>query len=155
MDNGHYTETKIAAELGVNRSVIKAIRDEQLTPQEDWLMVRNQVTLTESGVGKVMASLSPPAASVDEAEDSLKKSVAQLPSKGVVVCARIPRNPRMVLGVLMSVEDGLAAEGLGREVRVRVKSNVHFLPGMELPCYQEDWDVWVLDRPCPRWKGRW
>lgn len=154
-----YTEARVAESLGVPRARVKAVRD-GLQEGQDWLMLRGRVVLTDRGLNEVMLALAPSAAK----RETNGQLVKYRPRRAEVVVTKIPRNPHLVLGKIVRVADGAASLGpagpnkgpvIGQVVRVKVKRNLNFIPGMEMPCYRESWDVWVLDRPCPRFRGRW
>lgn len=143
MANGMTRESDLAKDLGLPRRSLADFRKEGLEKDADWVLVESQVWLTEGGLAKTRAHFQAEGAEVSE-----KNSPG--PERGVARVVKSPVNPRIVLAEMVTPE-GEA----GKAVRVRVRSNVNFLPGMEMPVYREDWDLWVLDRPCPRWRGRW
>lgn len=84
------------------------------------------------------------AASVTAAVEGLIKDAAA-PVELFVL--RISHNPTMLF----------AHKGDRKELRVRVASNAHFLPGMKLnaqPPVKGGPDIWTMIGRCPRWRGR-
>jgi hypothetical protein len=68
-----------------------------------------------------------------------------LPLESVVKVVKIfEKNRRLLRGELAD----------GSMVRVRVKDNVNFVPGMEIPCIHQSLDLWCLNGRLPQARGK-
>ena len=64
-----------------------------------------------------------------------------------LVVSSVPKNHRIVMA---------RVPGETVEQKVGVKNNINFQVGMEVPCVEGDALLpWLLNRPCPRWLGKW
>jgi hypothetical protein len=52
-----YREDAVAEKLGVSRVVLRALRRQELTPPEDFRMMGNAITYTESGIKKIAVTV--------------------------------------------------------------------------------------------------
>lgn len=140
-------EDALALEFGLTREAIASLRREHLEMEVDWRLISKKVWLAPGGVEKLRARLGCPESS---AEKNGHGEAPGAPAEPVLLVVRsIPRNVHIVVCE--------KKDGDGALVRVRVRSNANFLPGMELralahPDYR---DVFDLVGRCPRMKGRW
>lgn len=123
-------EVDAATHFGVNRRVLREHRKE-LAEGEDWTMEENAVTYTPTGLERLQGLL-------------CLGEVSPPPLEELTVVNRA-RNPRLVF----------ARRANGDLVRLRVRSNENFLPGMRAQGQHEAADVWTLAQRLPRWRGRW
>lgn len=151
-------ESDLAAELGIDRKVLRAFR-KGLAPEIDWLYGENgAVVYTESGILRAKKACGvgqsatsgddgekkgPGAAPSERAEDagcqgSGKKEGAENGGGRVLVVKRLPANKRMVL----CVRDGAPEpEHSGEMIRVRVRDQGPWVVGMQIfeeECDRED-----------------
>jgi len=103
---------------------------------------KNAVVLTLDGARKVAEALGVELAEV-EAQRAKKTGGAGGPIAAVATVAKVTRNPR----ILMATVDG-------REVRVRVRKSLNFVPGMPMDVIYEKNDLWAYVGRLPRWRGR-
>lgn len=138
-------EAEAAVELGISRETMREKRTELMTEGQDWIQDGRDIKITPGALAALKDVLS------DTLTPEEKKAADEAPTtQGEVktfTVSRVTRNPKIILA---------KKEG-GEEVRVRVKNNRNFLPGMEVRARQDlayD-DVFVLEGRCPRYRGRW
>ncbi len=132
-------EDDLAAELGLNRDEMRRQRRAHLVEGVTWLRKNKRLWLTEEGVRLIKEAMGVRPEPVLE-----RRSEAEGETLRVL---RIPRNARILE----------AEKKDGGVVRVRVSSNVNFVPGMEIKARTEGpyGDVMTLEGRCPRFRGRW
>jgi hypothetical protein len=140
-------EGDLALELGLTRETMASLRREHLLDGRDWQLVGKKVWLGPAAVKRLkekVGCLDSPGQKNGhgEAPSAIAEPVE-------LVIRSVPRNIHIVVCE--------KKEGDGELVRVRVRSNANFLPGMEIrgmphPDYS---DVFDLVGRCPRQRGRW
>jgi len=67
----------------------------------------------------------------------------------IITSVRPPKNPHII--------EAVRKDNGGESVRVRVRDNANFLPGMEIRARPDEQypDVWALVGRTPRYRGRW
>ena len=174
------TEQKMAAEMGVNRSALKALREEHLLEEVDFKKEGREIVLTPVGQERLLEAL----AKLDvQAEADAKKNAAAGGLGGVRTAAQamggvlrgilaktretdagaakrggVDADGRVVLRVVRVYPNPrilLAKNSVGDEVRVRVRNSKNFQPGMELYARLDEGDIYNHEGRCPRFKGRW
>jgi hypothetical protein len=127
------TDRQLAQLLGVGVGFVRDTRS-KLTEGVHWQMEGPSVQWTAAGIQMVLKSTGAP---MDFLQDEPTKIVVDPSTRNV-------RNTMIVMGNLK-----------GERVRVRVRSNRNFIPGMEMPCRHLNTDLWELVGNCPRARGRW
>lgn len=138
-------EEDAAEQLGVSRDAMREFR-KGLTARTDWRKTGRVIEISESAFlalkKKVGGEDAPEGA--DEPLEAATPQAEPVP----LIAHQAPRlNPRILVA---------KKEGADALVRVRVRSNVNFLPGMKImarPVPGFD-DVFVLEGRCPRYRGR-
>jgi len=142
---GGVPEADAAGMLGISRGTMRTLLEHHAKPGDTWREGRRifvRVEAVEGLRGAVAALVSP-----EEKNAAAAPLCAEPEGACELVVARVPMNRKIVL----------AKNEAGAEMRVRVHSNVNFLPGMRLrarrdPNYE---DVYVLEGRSPRYRGRW
>jgi len=146
-DQPIYPEAELAEALGMGREDMRDLRKKHLVEHTDWQKVNNRVLLTPQAserLKKEVAGLSP-----EKKENGALEAAGREQGVQELVVANVPqRNVRLL--------DARKKEG-GDMVRVMVRNNRNFLPGMEIKAMPSgEWlDVFVLEGRCPRYRGRW
>lgn len=143
---GVVSEVALALELGLSRDGLAEMRKVHCVQGVDWELVKREVRLSLVAAERLKALVGCP--------DSENKKNGQDGDPGAIlepvllVVTRGARNAR----ILMAKKK----EG-GAEVRVRVRSNVNFMAGMEIRAtpHPEYDDFFDLVGRCPRQRGRW
>jgi hypothetical protein len=156
-------EKSVAARLGISPGAIRDVREQQCIEGEHWEKRGRDIIWTEAGLQRleevvagveqkngVTGRTGAESAEFTEVRDEVGGALAALlaPTLMRVRVRQIPRNPRMLIAE--PVEKNTEVQ----EIRVRVRSNQNFLPGMELTARMEDRDLGVLEGRCPRYRGR-
>lgn len=162
---GLVPEAKLAEQLGLSRDELRYLRETHCTEGAHFRRERGHVFWTPAGIASAKkeagaggaadqagsagrekdgAADAPPVAPEGAGEP------ATLAEEGVIELTvfSVPARNTRILD---------ARKKDGRAVRVRVSSNVNFMPGMT---FQAKWgrefeDVYVLEGRCPRWRGKW
>jgi hypothetical protein len=160
-------ETMVANHFGLSPAELKSIRDAHCVEDEHWRKKGREIIWLEDGLARVegvLAALQQKKGQ-DEAQGGGDEEFASVADGGVLAGAlaglmaptlkrmrvqAIPRNPKLVLAVPADEKNG----GPEHVVRVRVRSNQNFLPGMELNARMESEEQGVLEGRCPRYRGR-
>jgi hypothetical protein len=132
------SEKDVSEQLGVSRQILKEARS-RLQEGEDWILTKKSVMYSNVRMCNLLRVLELPVS------DSVLHTVVEfIPAE--VVLARVTRKypNKRILGAVLD----------GKAVRVRVPSNVKFLPGMDVPCRLIDEDLYELVGRCPRWRGK-
>ena len=129
-DSSLAPESMVAARLGLTRVVCAALRRDHLKPQVDYLIERKRVMITEAGYVALRDLLGCP-----ESPDEEKARVSHFvrepePISLVITSLRPPKNPHIIEAVRK--DDG------GEPLRVRVRNNRNFMPGMEIRARQDE-----------------
>lgn len=130
----------LAQTMGLNRDAMRALRRTHLTEGTTWHRKEKRLWITSEGEALIHAALGVVAPIAPEKKEG--------PRENELTVTRIPsRNLRIVE----------AQKKDGRAVRVRVTSNVNFIPGMVIYAREEGpyEDVMTLEGRCPRYRGRW
>lgn len=143
---GWILEEDAAAALGVSRDVMREFRA-GLEPDTGWRKKGRVVEIAQEAFLALQKKMGGEGAG-DGAGEALG-GVAASPGPVELVVKSVPkRNVRILVAE--------KKEGGGPEVRVRVRSNVNFMPGMAITARPEGGfaDVFVLEGRCPRFRGR-
>jgi len=163
-DTFQFCEKDLAAQMGIPRATLKEIRDTQMTKGEHWDMVSMRICLSRAGVDLAATFvglldsekdprllLDPDDTETVQADPPDHNQHLMLPASSssgnvrIGKVSRITKNTRIIL-----------VESLGETVRMRVRHNGKFLPGMEVPMKLiEEPDLYELARKAPRWRGKW
>jgi hypothetical protein len=109
---------------------------------------RKQMMITEAGYVALRGLLGCPE-SPNEEKARVSYCVREPePISLIITSLRPPKNPHII--------EAVPKEG-GEPVRVRVRDNSNFMPGMEIRARQDEQypDVFVLVGRTPRYRGRW
>jgi len=128
------SESRIAKELGINRSVLKQWRVGGLI--SGWEKNGNKIFYHEEGEADVREKVRLEL----EAKD-LGSTPPPPDEPKEMVITKLPLNPRMVIC---------------GDIRVKVRENKNFLIGMKVNARpsMDNKQVWVMVGRCPRWRGR-
>lgn len=164
-------ETKLCAELGVSKDVLRERRQYFLAQGVHWDYVDKRVLLSRIGaqiLRGTMDAVVPPSgggtnkngAAADSGATAARPVKALLNEKnpppvvfkGELVVWGVPaRNPKLIVAYI----PGSDPENPLNLVTVHVRENTHFLRGMKLKAAQVGETHFDLVGPCPRWRGRW
>jgi hypothetical protein len=159
-----YPEPMVARTVGLSRSQLKALRDENLTREVDWVLVNAVVTYSPAGLEKLLRAagldagdfawpgreaMPAPALVAEEGAALAGDPVAATPAVPPLVELRV----RNVCGNPILV---FAATPEGEVVKVRVRTNTNFLPGMPIRARapQSPGGLWHHEGACPRFRGK-
>jgi len=140
--------------LGLNKDDARALRKAHLE-EGDYVIHKKRLYLSTEAVAKLGRVLEKTRGSSIVRNGDPKESVPAEPAP--IVALRVVRadlkNRRMILACVP--EDELAHPK--RPLRVRVKAQANFVPGMEIPAQLVAGyaDLYDLARACPRRKGKW
>jgi hypothetical protein len=140
--SGNILERDLAGKLGVTRDVLRDLR-KRVLEAEDFAQQGRDVMIHADGVAKITGALA-------EKNGAEKKAVAieiDDEESFVLLVHKLPPNRRIVLAKKEEADDE-------QVMRVRVRDNGHFVPGMRLRCRHLDGDLYELVGRCPRFKGR-
>lgn len=151
-----HTEQALARILGIKKNRLVSLRRTHLARGTDWEVQGAVVCYTPAGVQKLRDLAARPVApgdaanagSVDDADaetEALAATEQAIPELLELVVLRICPNPSLVI-----------CQHGETEVRVRVRTNLNFVPGMRLPARQprNAGDAWFHEGRLPRFKGR-
>ena len=146
-------ELDLARELGLSKEGIRELRKKHLEPGE-FALGKNGMCLSEAGADKLRMALGAPEKKCAPVLEVEKKGAPASASSGegssdeVALWVRsCPINKRIVLACLK-------ADLSGPVVRVVVKSNVNFIPKMEIKGRLTAETLYHLVGRCPRFRGR-
>jgi hypothetical protein len=142
-------ESRVAAQLGLTRVMCAALRRDKLKPQVDYVIERRRVMITNAGYVALRGLLGYPESPEDEKARQSQSMQEPQPIPLVITSLRPPKNPHII--EVVRKDDG------GEPLRVRVRNNRNFMPGMEIRARQDENypDVFVLVGRTPRYRGRW
>jgi hypothetical protein len=146
-------EGDLALELGLTRETMASLRREHLQEGVDWTLNAKKVWLVPAAAERLKAQLGCP--DLPAGKNGHGEAPGAKAEPVELVVRLIPRNIHIV--VCEKKEDGDRGDFGAGLVRVRVRSNANFLPGMQIramphPDYS---DVFDLVGRCPRQRGRW
>ena len=133
-------ERELAPRLGVTREVLRDLR-KRLLSSDEYEQQGRDVIISHGGVAKLTGA-------VLEKREGEKNGVeidVEQPEECALKVFRNAANTRIVLAKKEGAEDML---------RVRVRNNGHFVPGMPLRARHIEGDLYELVGRCPRFKGR-
>lgn len=151
-------QSHLPNQLGVAEEWIRSARD-GLEEGVDWKKQGQRVLFSQRGVTRLLELLKMAGGAAQETPE--RKVIALLPERagslleGVAMrVVSAPKNPHLVIAVPAD-EDGLPIRGAG-QARVKVASNVNFVPGMLLKATPVAGvaGLFRLVGACPRSKGR-
>jgi hypothetical protein len=145
--DGWVDEERLALGLGLTRERLAEVRPTDA--RKNGRAVQVPVSAVETmcamlGLGKAVARR---ALKEVAAEGVGEKEAGAGQGEAVLRVLRLTRNERIVMAEKKEAPDG--------ELRVRVHSNVNFVPGMELTGKHVQQDLWDLVGRCPRRRGMW
>lgn len=169
-------ESRIPARFGVSRNEVRQARKRALVEGSDWWVDNKRVCIAEEGVEKIATELG-----VMRSENTTEQNVhqrAQNKSDGHPVGvytsqdlkprALLPEQARSLIAPATPLKKTVrlfktcvnpriiqCRDGDGDLIRVKVKDASKFTPAMEIPIRHIEADLYELDRPEPRWRGRW
>jgi len=146
-------EIAMAEASGVSQYDLKKQREELLTKDWDYDIVKNAICLTEDAALLVFTSLdvSSPVSLLDRILEALRaseKKRAASPDpdeRTVAVVEGFPINTRILYAEI---------EGSGEPIRVKVRDSGMFVKKQRIPVVQTQTVMWKLDGKAPRRKGR-
>ena len=132
------SEVELSLELGLERKIIRGIRQERLNA-DDWTKRGNHIVYTETGEHALRNAIQ-----VMLSSEELSEPLPVLDDQEVKI-THIPLNPRIVIGQL-----------LDEVIKVKVRDNRNFIRGMRLSARPpaEGSTTWVMIGRCPRWRGK-
>jgi len=138
------SEIDLAQELGMERKIIRGIRQERLNA-DAWTKLGNHIVYTETGEHALRNAIQ-----LMLSAEELSEPLPVLSPQEFKIC-HIPLNPRLVIGVL--VVDG---DTDCTQIKIRVRDNKNFLKNMTLKARPpaEGSTTWVMMGRCPRWRGK-
>lgn len=157
-----YLESDTAIQLGVDRGLLRDLRRDLLT-RTDWMMVNNAVAYTPAAYAKIVAAVrarlagssalpsatqARPEQPAGQGEDPAATVPSPLPGRSIATCTvvSIPRLSTQRLVVRLPT---------GPAFCVRVKTNIHFIAGMQVECALRPGLTGTVHGRLPRSKGRW
>lgn len=157
-------EGDLALEFGFSRAVLTDLRSHVLEEGADWKISKKRVLISPAGVAKLQKNLAeepeneapepentgPALLTLAQGENGHGEAAGSGNEALLLVVSRVPGINRRILCAKRK-------EGDDAELRVRVKDNQNFMPGMEFrarpdPIYA---DVYNLEGRTPRYRGRW
>lgn len=155
------TESKLAEKLGISREILQRFRASTLNKGVDWSLEKRVVIYRPAGLILAARHLG----EIPAESKKKSKKAAKIDRLKVI---NAPRNRRIVFAVPLNSADknpknsnpnkGLrtitTADLKQPLLRVRVRDNSKFLPGMEMPVRHIADDVFELTGNQPRYKGR-
>ena len=142
---GWISEADAAEKLGLARDVMREFR-EGLAEGTDWRKNGRQIDLSHEAFLAIKKKMGGA-----EAEDGSDEALGASSAPDEAVELIVHHVPKLNVHLLVAKKEG--AETL---VRVKVRCNVNFLPGMKLKARPEGIydDVFVMEGRCPRYRGR-
>jgi len=142
---GWILEADAAVKLGVSRDVLRELRD-GLTEGADWRKAGKNIEISAAAFLTVKKGLGVEAAPVGSDEPP-----AATAAQGEPVELTVHHVPKLNHRIVVAKKNG--SETL---VRVRVKNNANWMPGMPMKARPDAGynDVFVLEGRCPRFRGR-
>lgn len=142
-EDGLFWESKVAKTLGLARDRIRELREQHLEEGADWRTRGNAVVLTARGLEKITALAQGETPAAPAPVKAGPPEVARL------VVARLCGNHRL----LHARRRDAGPEAVA--LLVRVKTNEHFMAGMEFDAIACGDGTFQFTGRLPRRKGRW
>ena len=142
-------ESRAASRLGLIRAVCASLRRDHLKPRVDYWEREKAGDDHREGLRGLEGPSRLPE-SPNEEKARLSRSVCETePISLIITSLRPPRNHHII--------EAATKDNGGEPVRVRVRDNKNFMPGMEIRARasEEYPDVYVLVGRTPRYRGRW
>ena len=136
-DKFPWVEADLPTRIGLPREEVAALRKNLLTKNRDYITHKKLICWSVEGLRRVLDALD----LADLPAFAKKPAPVRLEVFSVL---KKTLNPRIIL----------ATDGTGRVVRVRVKSNEKFRPGMALKATHVAADLYQLAGNCPRFVGK-
>lgn len=158
-------ESRMAEVAGIPQRTIAELRGYFLKKDADWRVVDKRVVIEEAAARRLLRALEVPDGSMDEILEKTRGGLAGVAGNvpvepphaveaiGVEKTAKVARvfpNPTRLSAYL-----GDEVPEKFRRIIVRVKSNLNFKVGMEIPVRRTAYDLWECTRPVPRFPGKW
>ena len=141
-------EEELAAEMGISRDDIRDLRDRCLIEGEDWHRKKARVFFSAQGVQNLKKELAVGVGLALEKNEAGGALASEAGAEEMVV-VNVPGRNRRIMSAQKKVGGAL--------VRVQVRDNGNFMPGMEIKARAggEFPDLYVLEGRAPRWRGKW
>lgn len=135
-------ETELAQQLGVSRQSLGDMRrTDTLREGEHWERQGRVVEYTAAGIRAVKSTM--------EIEPQQEIAPPHPEPVQMLTVSECSRNPRLLWAVPTEKEAPSTA------VRVRVRENRNFIPGMRIRARHLNDDLYVLEGRTPRFRGKW
>lgn len=143
---GWIAEADAATRLGLARDVMREFR-EGMAEGTDWRKNGRGIEISQEAFLAIREKLG--AVLADDGAEGAQRAADE--PDGLVEL-EVHHVPKMNVHLLVAKKKGQALL-----VRVRVRNNVNFLPGMKIKARPEGTyeDVFILEGRCPRYRGRW
>jgi hypothetical protein len=156
------SEAMVVAKTGLPVETLRLLRENgPLEKDVDWKLHHREISYTALGLSRLEKILrdqiavtekAPPhlADPVESAADIPMLTMPERPSvrARMVVSSRQRRVRNAV--IVLAVKIGEAEPEPGKEIRVRVRTNEHFRPGMQLTARHEAGMLWIFEGKHPR-----
>lgn len=143
-------ETALVARLGISRAAVKGHRKRALDEGVHWRKAGRVIVYTEAGAARLIEVVGVPAPQ-DEAKSLTREGESKADALEELTFVR---------GGFVNDRVILARREGGEVVTVRVRTSKNFRPAdhrgepMRFPA-RFDGGVWMIERPLPRWPGKW
>jgi hypothetical protein len=134
-------EEDLASDLGLPRWLVRQFR--KTLPPEFYVKTAQGIQIAPEGVDRLYRHFRS-CESQKTRPPGQDPSPDPIPDLSTLRVTKVVLNPRIILAT-----DGTSI------LRVRVRNNSNFLPGMEIRARRLQADLYELQGPCPRRKGRW
>lgn len=140
-------ETELTEQLGISRDAIRALRKKELTEGIDWTGKNKRIQYTQEAALRIISLAVGSLTSPEEKKEGGGDPGREAGPEELTVVSIARRNVHMLD----------ARKKDGAMVRVKVRSNLNFIPGMVINARPGgEWpDVYVLEGRAPRYRGRW
>lgn len=157
-----YWESIIPTRIGVPRATARAARKHPsgLIEGKHWAVVGNKICWSEQGVISLI-DWAQKATGTDEGLEPVpqKNGAPEEPQQAAEPVLDEPPTEKPVhwVRVLKLVRNYhiILATHEGQMIRIRVRDNAKFVPGMEVPVRHLQKDLYELAGRNPRWRGKW
>ena len=159
-------EKEVAEVCGIDRKILKKLRRQLLESVDDFGRIGNKIAYTKKGVQMIMDALGVEAQQLWDRViktapgPALPSSSQNYPATSDVQLLLPPHKlieKEVTVSKIYAKNHGYLEANLeGKTVRVRVRSNKNFLPGMKMTVHLVQFpDLYSFRGRCPRSRGRW
>lgn len=167
MNTSYQKEADVAQQLGISRDEVKQLRGQSLKLGHDYMTVKGETVITNSGMAKLVKSIgrigraakgalaqfgigsiaTPPEEAAASPGPRQGAALPQIDNSSALPLkiVRRPVNLRIVYAQLPNE---------GAIVRVRVKTSIKFVPGMTIEARQIEGDLYQHVGRLPRFRGK-